>query len=274
MNELEFDIEVAGRCLLANNIDDRIVIKLTAEQADHFLAALPLIIRRAYIADDKLELLSESGAASKRDILAATVPDPGAVMAGDFGEILVYVYHVASNHPVVAFGPIKWRLKLDRNKPMPYSDVVHFVLPQFPRYSENDVLLCSEVKTKSTTGSSTPIADAIRDSGRDRTGRLAKTLAWLKERAILRELGTVEPQLLDRFVKADQNPRAEKRFYAVAVLCESLADAELAAVTTDIPPDTKVIVMIVPELYATYNRVFESVHQSVVMSSDDSEEVP
>ncbi|MBM4291364.1 MAG: DUF1837 domain-containing protein, partial [Deltaproteobacteria bacterium] len=94
--------------------------------------------------------------------------EPGATMAGDFGEILVYLYQSVRELPVEALGVKKWRLKQDRTKPAPHSDVVHFVLPSWPMPSDKDVLLCSEVKTKSTDGDSTPIQSAIADSEKDR----------------------------------------------------------------------------------------------------------
>ena len=77
-------------------------------------------------------------------------------MAGDFGEILVFLYHAAEEHPMAVIGPKKWRLKQDRTKPTPYLDVVHFVVPTWPDSSEHDCLVCSEVKTKSTAGSRLP----------------------------------------------------------------------------------------------------------------------
>ena len=75
-------------------------------------------------------------------------------MAGDFGEILVMLYHAALEQPTEILGPKKWRLKQDRTKPAPYSDVVHFVVPSWPQSSDQDRILCSEVKTKSTAGNS------------------------------------------------------------------------------------------------------------------------
>lgn len=92
------------------------------------------------------------------------------------------------NTPII--GPKKWRLKQDRTKPAPYSDVVHFVMPSWPQSSEQDYVLCSEVKTKSTPGQSSPVAAAIADCEKDRTSRLAKTLVWLKERSLHEDLGT------------------------------------------------------------------------------------
>jgi hypothetical protein len=199
----------------------------------------------------------------KAEIIAARLPDAGATMAGDFGEILVYFYQATKELPARAFGPKKWRLKQDRTKPSPHSDVVHFVLPSWPTPSANDLLLCSEVKTKSTNGKSTPIKDAIADSAKDRTSRLARTLVWLRERALLEPLGDVEIAQLDRFINTTDHPAATKRFRAVAVVCSSLIDAELKDAPNVAAPEYTVVVISVPELHQTYTSVFDAAKKAV-----------
>lgn len=197
------------------------------------------------------------------DIIAARLPDRGATMAGDFGEILVYVYQAGRELPERAFGPKKWRLKQDRTKPAPLSDVIHFVLPSWPRPSENDVLFCSEVKTKSTKGSFAPIRDAILDSGKDRTSRLARTLMWLRERALLEPLGDVELAHLNRFINTTENPLATKRFQAVAVVCGSLIASELKDAPSLRHPDYTVIVISVDDLSSAYKSVFDAARKAL-----------
>lgn len=205
--------------------------------------------------------------ASKADLIAARLPDAGSTMAGDFGEILVYLYQASKEHPARALGPKKWRLKQDRTKPAPHSDVVHFVLPSWPSSSENDLLLCSEVKTKSTNGGSSPIKSAIEDSAKDRTSRLARTLVWLRERALFEPLGDVQLAHLDRFINATEHPAAKKRFRAVAVICKSLVNRELVDAPTEASPDYTVVVIAVPDLQKTYTEVFESARNSVRLAT-------
>jgi hypothetical protein len=115
--------------------------------------------------------------------------------------------------------------------------------------------LCAEVKTKSTAGQSQPIATAIADSAKDRTSRLARTLVWLRERATMEDLGSVRLEHLDRFINATEHPPAEKRFRAVAVVCSSLLDGELASAPTA-PTACSLVVIAVPDLQATYTSVF------------------
>lgn len=184
-------------------------------------------------------------------------------MAGDFGEILTYLQHAAHHHPAAVIGPKKWRLKQDRTKPAPFSDVIHFVLPSWPQPTEDDLLLCSEVKTKATNGDSTPIAAAIADCEKDRISRLAKTLVWLRERALGEDLGSTTIEHLDRFINATDYPRAQKHFRAVAVVCSCLVDEELLNAPTEAPTDYGVVLISVPDLKSVYEAVFSAAHATV-----------
>jgi hypothetical protein len=118
--------------------------------------------------------------------------------------------------------------------------------------------MCAEVKTKSTPGSSTPIPDAIRDSGRDRTSRLARTLQWLKERALHESIDGLDLEVLDRFAHASDHPAATKEFSAVAVVSDSLVDDELPTVPAVLSLDSKLLVLVVSDLHTTYSSVFEA----------------
>ncbi|SFM36040.1 protein of unknown function [Ectothiorhodospira mobilis] len=189
-------------------------------------------------------------------------------MAGDFGEILVFLYHAAIEPEVDLIGPKKWRLKQDRTKPAPFSDVVHFVLPHWPEASTEDRILCSEVKTKSTNAESTPISSAIADCEKDRTSRLAKTLVWLKERALHEDLGTTTVAHIERFTNATDHPYVQKEFRAVAVVCASLVDEELADAPEEEPTDYTVVVIAIPDLKRRYEEVFDAVHATVAELGD------
>lgn len=240
-----------------------ILVRVSEEHAKSWADILGLAVRRCYVSDSLVIEKALEHNVAKAEIIAARLPDPGATMAGDFGEILVYFYQGAKELPLQAVGPKKWRLKQDRTKPAPHSDVVHFVLPSWPTSSENDVLLCSEVKTKSTDGDSTPIRSAIDDSAKDRTSRLARTLVWLKERALLEPLGDVQIAHLDRFIKATDHPPATKRFRAVAVVCQTLLDEELKSAPTTASPEYTVVVIGVPDLKSTYSAVFDAAKKAL-----------
>jgi hypothetical protein len=245
-----------------------VLVRVPEEEADAWVQALTDGIRRCYAADESLSTRAAEIGLTRGEVLASLLPDRGAVMAGDFGEILVFIYGGVAENPSDVIGPKKWRLKQDRLKPAPYSDVVQFVVPTWPTPSDQDCIFCSEVKTKSTGGDSTPIASAIADCEKDRIGRLAKTLVWLRERAISVDLGTTSIAHLDRFIEAIDHPPAQKHFNAVAVLCTSLLEAELESAPEVEPADYTVLVLAVPDLKRRYEALFDAVSASVVDEQD------
>jgi hypothetical protein len=246
-----------------------VLVRVPEEQADAWLERLVAGIRRCYATDDFLDTRATEVGVSRAEVLATLLPDRGSVMAGDFGEILVFIYQGASEHPTAVIGPKKWRLKQDRLKPAPYSDVVQFIVPAWPHASDDDRIMCSEVKTKSTRGDSTPIASAIADCEKDRVGRLAKTLVWLKERAIQEDLGTTSIAHLDRFIEATDHPPAQKQFRAVAVVCSSLLEEELASAPDVTSADYTVLAVAVPNLKQRYEALFDAVQAS---AADEQEQ--
>jgi hypothetical protein len=271
MRDLQVDLGVVRSWFIQDDNSDNPVVMLVRLSGDgeaSWLTDLVEAARRCYASDQFLEHRATEGDMSKRDVLAALLPDPGSVMAGDFGEILAFLFLGSAPHPLEVIGPKKWRLKQDRTKPAPHSDVVQFVVPDWPAPCGRDRLVCAEVKTKSTPGDSTPISAAIADSAKDRLGRLSKTLAWLKERAILGELEPTTMAVVDRFLEAIAHPPAAKEFWAVAVICTSLLEAELIDVPEVAPDDCVLAVIAVPGLRVRYEEVFAAIRASVNESSE------
>lgn len=262
-DDLGFDFSHAASWFPHDQDKPYVLVKVSDQHAKSWTDALGLTVRRCYVSDTIVATRAAVLNVQQAEIIAAKMPDAGATMAGDFGEILVYVYQSTKELPTASFGPKKWRLKQDRTKPAPLSDVVHFVLPTWPTPSDKDLVLCAEVKTKSTDGESEPIESAIKDCAKDRTSRLARTLVWLRERALSESLGDVELAHLDRFINATEHPEAKKRFRAVAVVCESLITEELKSAPTATSPDYTVVVIGVPDLKTVYTRVFESAKKAL-----------
>lgn len=188
-----------------------VFIRVTQAQAKAWPATFGLALRRCYLSDSVVDAKAKEHTLPQTTVIAAGLPDPGATMAGEFGEILVYFYQGSGVLPNTAIGLKKWRLKQDRTKPAPYSDVVHLVLPSWPAASAKDALLCSEVKTKSTGGNSEPIKSSIEDCEKDRTSRLARTLLWLRDRAITGSAEGASIDQLNRFIETAGLPQAAKR---------------------------------------------------------------
>jgi hypothetical protein len=263
MNDLGLDLEHVRTWFSHEQEAPYVLVRVSNENAKGWADVLGIAVRRCYVTD---AILSQSAAArgvAPLDIIAAKLPDAGSTMAGDFGEILVYLFQGGQQLPRIAIGATKWRLKQDRTKPAPHSDVVHLVLASWPTPSADDVIVCSEVKTKSTNSPSTPITSAIEDSLKDRTSRLTRTLVWLRERALTEDLGDIKLEHLDRFINATGHPEAQRRFRAVAVVSADLVDAELAHAPTATPAEYTVVVISVPDLHATYTSVFAAARQAI-----------
>lgn len=264
MKDLSIETATIAPWFPAEQGSPYVLIRVPDQLAAGWGNVLGIPVRQCYIDDALLEERTARTGSPKSELVAAKLPDRGATMAGDFGEILVFLYHAAAEHGVEFVGPKKWRLKQDRTKPAPYSDVVHFVVPTWPQPSDQDRIVCSEVKTKSTEGKFSPISAAIADCKKDRTSRLIKTLAWLKERALFDDLGTTTVAHLERFIKATDHPSAQKQFRAVAVVCASLVDNELRDAPDKEPSDHTVVVIVVPNLKQQYEQVFDAALATVV----------
>jgi len=264
MDELGFDFEDAVAWFPHDQDHPYVLVRISAQHVAELSTAMGVPLRRCYITDDALEQASAIHGLTRVEVVRTVLPDAGSVMSGDFGEVLTYFYQAAAELPANAIGPKKWRLKQDRTKPAPKSDVVHFVMPNRPHASAEDSVLCSEVKAKATAGRSTPISDAITDCKKDRTSRLTNTLVWLRERAITTDLGDVDIPLLNRFINAVDNPPATRRFRAVAVICNALLDNELVAAPENADPEFTLVVIGVPDLHTTYTAVYAAAVNSVV----------
>lgn len=263
MDELGFDFNDAVAWFQHRQDHPYVLVRLTPEQTQELQNQTTAALRRCYISDQLLTDQATVLGLQQSEVLSSRLPDPGSTMAGDFGEILCYFYQSAKELPACAIGVKKWRLKQDRTKPAPRSDVVHFLMPNRPNSSVEDAILCAEVKLKSTASNTTPIASAIEDCEKDRTSRLAKTLVWLRERAMTEQPGDVDIPLLNRFIDLVDHPPVAKRYRAVAVICANLVDQELLSAPMVPSPDFSLLVIAVPNLKQTYETVFSAVHASV-----------
>lgn len=239
-------------------------VSVSADHTAIWPQALADAVRRAYIADRKLQELAATNSMSQAEILANKLPDPGAIMSGDFGEIMAYIY-LASCSGAGSYGPKRWRLKADRTKSAPYTDVIQLMIPKWPSATASDSLICAEVKAKATAGPFDPIGAALEGMAKDRTSRLAKTLVWLRERAIADDIGSVTIPQLSRFINATEYPAYSRAFHAIAVICTSLVGRELEKFAVPVlPPGCALVIMDVPNLRETYSAVYEAAHASVV----------
>jgi len=191
-------------------------------------------------------------------------------MAGDFGEVLAYIFLLADNEPLNLIGPKKWRLKIARDKPAPFSDVIHISLPSWPDPHKDDQLICSEVKVKSTNGPSKPISSALSDSKKDRTSRLAKTLTWLYERTLRKDNTDLTLSQIKRFRDTTDYPEYTKTFNAVAVVCSNLVEQELVNDPPVHDPQHNIILIAVPSLKSVYEDTYDAISKAGLNNGVDS----
>lgn len=85
-------------------------MQLSEEHVNSWGTMLGVPVRRCYLTDDLLDERSANLGLPRSEIVAARLPDAGATMAGNSGEILVYFNQAAQEHPQVAIGPKKWHL--------------------------------------------------------------------------------------------------------------------------------------------------------------------
>ncbi|MBL4783837.1 MAG: hypothetical protein JKY49_00255, partial [Cohaesibacteraceae bacterium] len=152
----------------------------------------------------------------------------------------------------------KWQFKQDRMKAAPHSDVIilHCNDPENP--SENDYVICAEAKSKALKNNTyRPIANAIKGYEADKTGRLARTLSWLREKAIENE-DAESIAFVERFTKSNLGTSFRKNYRAVVVIDRALLDAELVE-KLHIPPQNEefeVVVLGVDDLKPLYETCF------------------
>jgi hypothetical protein len=262
MDELGFDFNNSVDWFVHQLEQPYVLVKLDEAQANQLAGEIAAAIRRCYIPDEQLVARAAELGMLQTAILASKLPDNGSTMAGDFGEVLGYFYQSTKELPEDAIGAKKWRLKQDRTAPAPKSDVVHFVMPNHPDPSDQDALICSETKLKSTASNFNPIARAIEGCEKD-PSRLAKTLVWLHERALSETLGDVDIQVLNRFINLTDHPQITTKYRAVAVICETLYQAELASAPTEASDEFTLVIIVVPNLQQTYEAVFAAAHATL-----------
>lgn len=239
-----------------------LILKLGTEERYAFLSKIPQEYRICYITDKKIEevFLAHKGAVSSKEIIRSKIPDPGSIMAGEFGEITAYFILKGKYLPLKLIGPKKWQWKIDRNKALPFTDVIMFHRNKKP--SNEDLLMSAEVKTKATKQTKNPILQAIEGVQKDNISRLARTLRWLKDIYTGVDPDPAKIEYLDRFINSqeDKYGKYTKHFKAVAVLDSSFLDDDLKEKIEDpeIDGDFEIIVVSIDALKEVYEDTYKA----------------
>lgn len=215
------------------------------------IASLP----ECYITKANLRERTKATGKSASELLANKIPDAGSVMSGDFGEILT-LFFLGSERDEKVMLIKKWLYKQDRAKPAPHSDVVILYREFENMASAKDFVISAEAKQKSTKGKFAPIVAAIEGLEKDHTGRLARTLAWLREKAI--DHGTNEQvAFIERFTH-DLSATYAKHYKAVAIIDVELLDDELNRKPCPaVNGAFEVVVIGIKDLKTFYESVFD-----------------
>ncbi|TAK63393.1 Hachiman antiphage defense system protein HamA [Methylobacter sp.] len=199
-------------------------------------------------------------------IIANKLPDPGSVMSGDFGEVLTLFF--LSSERTENTTPIKkWRYKENRLKAAPLSDVILLYREFDDKLSKNDFVICAEAKQKATKSKEFfPIEKSIEGFELDKTGRLARTLTWLKEKAIDQE-SSKKINFINRFTSNHLSVEYKKHFKAVAIVDRELLDEELIR-QLKLPQQDEsfeVIVLGIDKLKSLYETVYSRAQAEVTI---------
>ncbi|GJM05807.1 MAG: hypothetical protein DHS20C09_18030 [marine bacterium B5-7] len=241
---------------LADAIDVRAHV-LSIEKTALFEEFLVSNIPNCYITNEQLAARMKATGSTASQILQNKIPDPGNVMAGDFGEVTT-LFFLGSERNEIVNHIMKWQYKQDRTKAAPHSDVVILHREDAEQASTNDFVICAESKLKSTNSTFSPIESSIVGYKSDKTGRLARTLVWLKEKEI--DHGNLESiAFIERFTDEHLDTEYSKYFRAVAIIDRSFIDAELSKVLElpDQNDEFEIIVLGISDLKVLYERTYE-----------------
>lgn len=231
------------------------------DQLEDFMT---LAIPTCYISESNLTARMNETGLSASEILQNKVPDRGSVMAGDFGEIFT-LFYLGSDRNETVKKLRKWQFKQDRANPAPHSDVILMHKAHDDCPSTNDFVICAEAKLKSTRTKFSPIEKSIEGYQLDKTGRLARTLIWLKEKAIDHgNEGTIA--FVSRFTDDALNVSFEKKYRAVAVIDLNFLNDELLK-SLDLPPQSdefEVVILGISDLKTLYETSFSRAVDEVI----------
>ena len=91
MDDLGFDFSNAVPWFPHEQEQPYVLVRMTAQQVALLEEAMAEPLRRCYITDEVLQAAADRHGLTLSDVLAGKLPDAGATMAGDFGEVLGYL---------------------------------------------------------------------------------------------------------------------------------------------------------------------------------------
>jgi len=240
---------------------DCLILNFEQKNLKKLISVLPVKFRKCYVNDSKLNRNIEKLYLDIEDIIKSYIPDKGNIMAGEFGEILSYFLMKEKYLPLRLNGPLKWRLKTDRNRAIQYCDVVLFHKKHENHPNDDDLIVVVESKMKATNNRSYhPIQNAIDGSIDDSVRRLAITLSWLKDKYIQNSLQE-KVEYINRFIQSTEYGEYRKHFKAIAVIDSELLDEELRKVINleNFDQNHHLIIITFNGLKSIYQKVYNDI---------------
>ena len=246
-------VTYAAQKIVLYNFDD-------SKSAD-FINEMLVPIRNAYISDKKIAQIEERYKTSRKEIIGKRLPDTASITSGDFGEILTFYLAQQTFASNATITPMKWRLKDDKTKASPKTDIMLFYVSNLDVPSKDDILYSIEVKAFASHpyGKKCSIFEAVSGAENDRTSRAAETVTYL----LTRLEDKMAPLDLYKGVKRFEKPyynTYKKIFNGVAVVEKEYLAKHIAHIPTDMltnHPGIDIYCLPIKQLGKIYKKIYK-----------------
>lgn len=239
--------------------------------------------REAYIEGSKLDHIVSTFPVTRQEAISKRLPGKGAVMSGDFGEILSFYLACQIWSPSVNVLPMKWRFKDSKKDASKYTDVILFELHDPDNPSVDDAMFTFEVKTCASglgDGRYTvhvkpsyknykdgkqecTIIEAVFDANKDAVERAAETIPYLLTRCEDESIDDLYKQI-SRFRGAEKTTY-KKEYNAVAVVDSATLTKQMSRMPGDLltmHPNVKNVYCIpINNLQNVYESVYDEMRK-------------
>ncbi len=241
-----------------------VLYRFDAAKKREFIQEMMVPMRDMFVSEEKIQReLKEYEEESRTDIITEHLPTNPSIMSGDFGEALTYYFALNFFAKGANVVPKKLRFKGDPNSPLPKTDIMLFYIEDENLPSANDTAYTIEVKTRKDSPSivdkESSIMEAVKDAGKDKVSRAAKTIAYL----IKRIKDTGEPNELLKGVKRFSGAyfkTCRKKYNAVAVVEERFLQRHIDHIEKKLRethPDIAVYCLPIAELEQMYKTFYQ-----------------
>jgi hypothetical protein len=236
--------------------------KFDKSNIEKLTLAFPEAMRKCYVEDNAI-MGAVTPANDAETVIKTYIPTKPSIQSGEFGEILSFHILLEKYLPIKLNGVKKWILKPDKNKASSYTDLILYSCSDKP--SKDDLLVCAEVKTKSTDKNTNRIQDAVIGAEKDFVSRKADTLVFLKDKSIQRG-DAVTVKAIERFQQSteDENGTYKTHYKAIVLIDSDLCDEEVKKkVIFNVSIDEfEIIIICMEKLKSIYEQMYGQIPKS------------